>query len=212
MAWRKKSKKNVPVVQISEEEVNTIEERVADLMQTQLPLGRVKKIIRMNSDVEMINSEALQLMTKSAEMFIKELSNAANQNAAMEKRKTIQPKDIDKTIKKIWEFAFLEDTLDGWPKIQPKKRNPGGNSNQDDTVMEETLVEDTVEEHEEDHEDHEDVEEHEEEDDEEEHNENDVEAEEDELPETVPEVDGDDEFVEKDVDRPAMKDPFAEQF
>ena len=66
MAWRKKSKKNVPVVQLSEEEVNTIEERVAELMNTQLPLGRVKKIIRMNSDVEMINSEALQLMTKSA--------------------------------------------------------------------------------------------------------------------------------------------------
>ncbi|CAP37832.1 Protein CBG20898 [Caenorhabditis briggsae] len=200
MAWRKKSKKNVPIVPISEDEVNAIEEKVQDLVKTQLPLGRVKKIVRLNPDVEMLNAEALQMMTKSAELFIKELSNAANQNALTEKRKTIQPKDIDKAIKKMWEFAFLEDALDGWPKMQPKKRKP--NSSQDETVAEETIVEE--EEHEEEHD--------------EEHDDDAVvealddvaeeEVEEDELPETVP-----DEVVENDDQPPlTMKDSFAEQF
>ncbi|CAO4366326.1 unnamed protein product [Caenorhabditis nigoni] len=189
MTWRKKGKKNVPIVPISEEEVNAIEEKVQDLVKTQLPLGRVKKIVRLNPDVEMLNAEALQMMTKSAELFIKELSNAANQNAFAEKRKTIQPKDIDKAIKNMWEFAFLEDALDGWPKMQPKKRKP--NSSQDETVAEETIVEE--EEHEEEHDDDDVVEA------------SDDVAEEEELPETVPEDD----------DQPppqSMKDSFAEQF
>lgn len=125
---------------MSEEEVEAVEEKVADLVKSQLPLGRVKRICKMNPDVEMLNAEALQLMTKAAELFIKEFSNAANQNAAMEKRKTIQPKDLDKAIKKMWEFAFLEDALDGWPKMQPKKRKPGANQ---DTGTEDTILEET---------------------------------------------------------------------
>uniref|UniRef100_A0A1I7TCI1 CBFD_NFYB_HMF domain-containing protein n=1 Tax=Caenorhabditis tropicalis TaxID=1561998 RepID=A0A1I7TCI1_9PELO len=197
MAWRKKLKKNVPIVQMSDEELQTIEERNEDLVKSQLPLGRVKKVIRMNPDVEMLNSEALQLMAKAAEMFIKELSNAANQNAGMEKRKTIQAKDIDKAIQKSWSFAFLEDALDGWPKLEPKKRKGPGNESVMETVEESGDVEDTVIEESEDV-----IEEsvyHEEE------------EEEEELPETVPE-EFDEEENEKEEENHQMKDKFAEQF
>ncbi|CAB61070.1 Transcription factor CBF/NF-Y/archaeal histone domain-containing protein [Caenorhabditis elegans] len=179
MAWRKKTKKAAPIAQMSEEDVREIEEHVEELVRSQLPLGRVKKVVRMNPDVEMLNNEALQLMAKAAELFIKELSNAANQNAALEKRKTVQTKDIDKAIKKTWAFAFLEDALDGWPKLEPKKRKVNANSGQDETVVEEETI---IEEEEEIH----------------------VEEEEDEeLPETVLEIDENEEIA---------RDKFAEQF
>ncbi|CAL2033747.1 unnamed protein product [Caenorhabditis brenneri] len=191
MAWRKKSKKNAPIVQMSDEDVEALEERTNELLHSKLPLGRVKKVIKLNPDIEMVNSEALQMMTKAAEMFIKELSDAANQMAAMERRKTVQPKDIDKVIKKNWSFAFLEDALDGWPKMEPKKRKAATQGEEgDQTVMEETIVEEE-EEHEEEIE--EEVDENEEE----------------ELPETVPE----EEIAEKDDEASTpMRDPFAEQF
>lgn len=66
MAWRKKTKKAAPIAQMSEEDVREIEEHVEELVRSQLPLGRVKKVVRMNPDVEMLNNEALQLMAKAA--------------------------------------------------------------------------------------------------------------------------------------------------
>uniref|UniRef100_A0A8R1DIY4 CBFD_NFYB_HMF domain-containing protein n=1 Tax=Caenorhabditis japonica TaxID=281687 RepID=A0A8R1DIY4_CAEJA len=183
MAWRKKSRKEV-ITALSREDVEKIEEEVADLVKTQLPIGRVKKVVRMNPDVEMVNSEALQLLAKAAELFIKELSNASNQYACQEKRKTVQTKDIDKAIQKNWQFAFLEDALDGWPKSEPKKRQKGGTSSQ------ETIHEQDVEENEENEEENE-----------------------EELPETVPEADEDEELVENDTDVVEnRRDVFAEQF
>lgn len=66
MAWRKKNKKDVPVVRMTDEELESVVQSAAELAKTQLPLGRVKKLIRMNPDVEMCNAEALQMMTKAA--------------------------------------------------------------------------------------------------------------------------------------------------
>ncbi|CAB3403934.1 unnamed protein product [Caenorhabditis bovis] len=135
MAHKRKGKKDADITRMTDEEIRIMEEHVEEILSSQLPMGRVKKVCRLDPDIEMINGEALKLMTKAAELFIVELGRAANTNAAMEKRKTVQLKDINNCIKKQWTFAFLEDALDDWPKPETKKRKAQGET----TVLEETL-------------------------------------------------------------------------
>ncbi|CAI5441305.1 unnamed protein product [Caenorhabditis angaria] len=189
---RKQNKKNEPIIPMTNEEVTKLEEHVNELLHSQLPLGRVKKICRLDPDVEMINSEAIRLMTKAAELFIIELGKASNTNAILEKRKTVQLKDIEKSIQKMWTFAFLEDALDGWPKHEPKKRKAATENNENET----SILEETVNEEEEDDNLLEDtLNDNEEEEGEEENGESGNEEEDEEIGETQP-----------------MIDKFAEQF
>ncbi|CAD6198406.1 unnamed protein product [Caenorhabditis auriculariae] len=119
---KKKNAKQPELVPMSEEELAQMEEHIDEVLKTQLPIGRIKKICRLDPDVSMMNNEALRLISKAAELFLIELGRAANTNAVMERRKTVQNKDINKCIVSRWTFAFLEDALDGWPKNEPKKR------------------------------------------------------------------------------------------
>ncbi|CAJ0580228.1 unnamed protein product, partial [Mesorhabditis spiculigera] len=68
----------------------------------------------MDPDVDMINAEAVKLIAKAAEFFIEELSRASYTEAVLDKRKTVQAKDIGKVIAANPVFEFLEDALDDW--------------------------------------------------------------------------------------------------
>ena len=49
----------------------------ADLKHQELPLARIKKIMKLDEDVKMISAEAPVLFAKAAEMFIHELTMRA---------------------------------------------------------------------------------------------------------------------------------------
>jgi len=72
-----------------------------------LPLARIKRIMKSDEDVRMISAEAPVLFAKACEMFILELSLRANAAAEKSKRRTVQKEDVDAAIKQCLVFDFL---------------------------------------------------------------------------------------------------------
>lgn len=77
-----------------------------------LPLARIKRIMKSDEDVRMISAEAPVLFAKACEMFILELSLRANAAAEKSKRRTLQKEDVDAAIKRCKVFDFLVDLPD----------------------------------------------------------------------------------------------------
>ncbi|XP_017486288.1 PREDICTED: nuclear transcription factor Y subunit gamma-like, partial [Rhagoletis zephyria] len=65
-----------------------------DFRNPELPLARIKKIMKLDEDVKMISGEAPVLFAKAVEIFIAELSLRAWVNTEDNKRRTLQRNDI----------------------------------------------------------------------------------------------------------------------
>ena len=72
-----------------------------------LPLARIKRIMKSDEDVRMISAEAPVLFAKACEIFILELSIRAWGAAEKSKRRTLQKEDIEMAIKNTDKFDFL---------------------------------------------------------------------------------------------------------
>ncbi len=72
-----------------------------------LPLARIKRIMKSDEDVRMISAEAPVLFAKACEMFVLELSLRAWFVSERAKRKTLQKEDIDTAIRQTDIFDFL---------------------------------------------------------------------------------------------------------
>lgn len=77
-----------------------------------LPLARIKRIMKSDEDVRMISAEAPVLFAKACEMFILELSLRANAAAEKSKRRTLQKEDVEAAIERCKVFDFLVDLPD----------------------------------------------------------------------------------------------------
>jgi|ERR1712107_518521 len=84
---------------------------IADLKHQELPLARIKKIMKLDEDVKMISAEAPVLFAKAAEMFIHELTMRAWIHTEDNKRRTLQRNDIAMAITKYDQFDFLIDIV-----------------------------------------------------------------------------------------------------
>ncbi|GBF96186.1 nuclear transcription factor Y subunit C [Raphidocelis subcapitata] len=87
----------------------------------QLPLARIKKIMKSDEDVRMISAEAPCLFAKACELFILQLSLKAWLHAAAAKRRTLQRSDVAAVIHGTHTLDFLQDIvpLDGAPAPPP---------------------------------------------------------------------------------------------
>ena len=65
---------------------------------TELPLSKIKFIVKTDPDVHSVSSEALFLITKTTEKFIQSLSREAWTFAQQQKRKTLKKTDIDQAL------------------------------------------------------------------------------------------------------------------
>ena len=83
----------------------------AGLKHQELPLARIKKIMKLDEDVKMISAEAPVLFSKAAEMFIHELTMRAWIHTEDNKRRTLQRNDIAMAITKYDQFDFLIDIV-----------------------------------------------------------------------------------------------------
>ena len=72
-----------------------------------LPLARIKRIMKSDEDVRMISAEAPVLFAKACELFILELSLRGWGAAEKAKRRTLQKEDIDAAIVNTDIFDFL---------------------------------------------------------------------------------------------------------
>ncbi|XP_022729999.1 nuclear transcription factor Y subunit C-1-like [Durio zibethinus] len=86
-------------------------EQVNDFKNHQLPLARIKKIMKADEDVRMISAEAPILFAKACELFILELTIRSWLHAEENKRRTLQKNDIAAAITRTDIFDFLVDTV-----------------------------------------------------------------------------------------------------
>ncbi|KAK9131763.1 hypothetical protein Scep_011291 [Stephania cephalantha] len=86
-------------------------EQVNDFKNHQLPLARIKKIMKADEDVRMISAEAPILFAKACELFILELTIRSWLHAEENKRRTLQKNDIGAAITRTDIFDFLVDIV-----------------------------------------------------------------------------------------------------
>eukprot|EP01017_Pseudomicrothorax_dubius_P013194 TRINITY_DN1571_c0_g2_i2.p1 TRINITY_DN1571_c0_g2~~TRINITY_DN1571_c0_g2_i2.p1 ORF type:complete len:240 (+),score=56.49 TRINITY_DN1571_c0_g2_i2:384-1103(+) len=93
----------------------------------QLPLARIKKIMKSDEDVRMISAEAPVIFAKACELFIIELTYRAWIHTEEAKRRTLQKSDISACIATTDIFDFLIDLIpkDEYNKFVLKKQTPG---------------------------------------------------------------------------------------
>jgi nuclear transcription factor Y, gamma len=72
-----------------------------------LPLARIKRIMKSDEDVRMISAEAPVLFAKACEMFILELTLRSWGQSEKMKRRTLQKEDVEAAIKNTEIFDFL---------------------------------------------------------------------------------------------------------
>ncbi|KAH7645278.1 uncharacterized protein LOC124494879 isoform X2 [Dermatophagoides farinae] len=99
-----------------------------DFRNQELPLARIKKIMKLDEDVQMISAEAPVLFAKAVEMFIAELSLRAWINTEENKRRTLQRNDISTAISKYDQFDFLIDIVPRETKPVNRKSDTRGSN------------------------------------------------------------------------------------
>ncbi|KAI9020761.1 histone-fold-containing protein [Phycomyces nitens] len=78
---------------------------------TIIPLARVKRVIKEDKDVSLINAEAIFCVAYATELFMEYLVTEGYQRAKRDKRKTVYYKDLASTVTEVEQFEFLEDVI-----------------------------------------------------------------------------------------------------
>ncbi|CAD1809363.1 Histone-like transcription factor (CBF/NF-Y) and archaeal histone family protein [Candida parapsilosis] len=99
------------MMQYWQETINSIEHDDHDFKNHQLPLARIKKVMKTDEDVRMISAEAPILFAKGCDIFITELTMRAWIHAEENKRRTLQKSDIAAALTKSDMFDFLIDVV-----------------------------------------------------------------------------------------------------
>lgn len=84
---------------------------VSDFKTQQLPLARIKKIMKSDEDVRMISAEAPVLFAKACEFFILEMTLRAWQVAEENNRRTLTRQDISAAVNRTEVWDFLADIV-----------------------------------------------------------------------------------------------------
>jgi len=98
----------------------------ADFKHQDLPLARIKRVMKLDEDVRMISAEAPALFARATELFIQELTLRAELEAEGNKRRTLNKADIATAITKYDQFDFLIDIVPKEETRLPAKREEGG--------------------------------------------------------------------------------------
>jgi nuclear transcription factor Y gamma len=92
-------------------QVTRLETDDHDFKLHQLPLARIKKVMKADPEVKMISAEAPILFAKGCDIFITELTMRAWIHAEENKRRTLQRSDIASALSKSDMFDFLIDIV-----------------------------------------------------------------------------------------------------
>ena len=104
--------------------INTLENEDHDYKVHQLPLARIKKVMKADPEVKMISAEAPILFAKGCDIFITELTMRAWIHAEENKRRTLQRSDIASALTKSDMFDFLIDIVPR-EEAAPKRASGG---------------------------------------------------------------------------------------
>jgi nuclear transcription factor Y gamma len=104
--------------------VTALETENHDYKIHQLPLARIKKVMKADPEVKMISAEAPIIFAKACETFITELTMRAWIHAEENKRRTLQRSDIAAALSKSDMFDFLIDIVPREDATPQHKRRP----------------------------------------------------------------------------------------
>merc|ERR550519_1872297 len=76
------------------------------------PLGTIKRIMKLDPDLNMTNQDATFLISKATEMFIESLTRESYGYTTKSKKKTIQKNDITTAIETTEILAFLDGAME----------------------------------------------------------------------------------------------------
>ncbi|KAI0022042.1 CCAAT-binding protein subunit HAP5 [Xylariomycetidae sp. FL0641] len=108
--------------------INHLESDQHDYKLHQLPLARIKKVMKADPEVKMISAEAPILFAKGCDIFITELTMRAWIHAEENKRRTLQRSDIASALAKSDMFDFLIDIVPREEASHAKRANPAAQS------------------------------------------------------------------------------------
>lgn len=103
--------------------IHHLETETHDYKLHQLPLARIKKVMKADPDVKMISAEAPILFAKGCDIFITELTMRAWIHAEENKRRTLQRSDIASALARSDMFDFLIDIV---PREEAAAKRAGG--------------------------------------------------------------------------------------
>ncbi|KAM7199105.1 Histone-fold-containing protein [Naviculisporaceae sp. PSN 640] len=106
--------------------ISHLESDSHDYKMHQLPLARIKKVMKADPEVKMISAEAPILFAKGCDIFITELTMRAWIHAEENKRRTLQRSDIASALSKSDMFDFLIDIVPREEASSHAKRAAGG--------------------------------------------------------------------------------------
>ncbi|KXT01459.1 hypothetical protein AC578_9524 [Pseudocercospora eumusae] len=109
-------------------QVTKLETEEHDYKLHQLPLARIKKVMKADPEVKMISAEAPILFAKGCDIFITELTMRAWIHAEENKRRTLQRSDIASALAKSDMFDFLIDIVPREDATPSHKRRPEYNA------------------------------------------------------------------------------------
>ena len=93
------------------EDVQNCGTEMSEFKTQQLPLARIKKIMKSDEDVRMISAEAPVLFAKACEFFILEMTLRAWKVAEESKRRTLTRQDVSTAVNRTEVWDFLADTV-----------------------------------------------------------------------------------------------------
>ena len=106
-----------------QQQITKLETADHDYKQHQLPLARIKKVMKADPEVKMISAEAPILFAEGCDIFITELTMRAWIHAEENKRRTLQRSDIASALAKSDMFDFLIDIV---PREETAGHKPRG--------------------------------------------------------------------------------------
>ena len=106
--------------------IHHLETETHDYKLHQLPLARIKKVMKADPDVKMISAEAPILFAKGCDIFITELTMRAWIHAEENKRRTLQRSDIASALARSDMFDFLIDIVPREEAATKRQGGPGG--------------------------------------------------------------------------------------
>mmetsp|Transcript_626 Transcript_626/g.756 ORF Transcript_626/g.756 Transcript_626/m.756 type:complete len:157 (+) Transcript_626:192-662(+) len=87
-----------------------------------LPLARIKRIMKGDEDVSMISAEVPVVLGEACKLFIHDVCKQAWFKTSLCKRKNLQRNDLREIIETTEQFDFLIDVFDGTIEAENKER------------------------------------------------------------------------------------------
>ncbi|KAK4402649.1 hypothetical protein Sango_1005600 [Sesamum angolense] len=108
---------------MAEQEEERNPNAIAETHKLEIPTRRVKNIMKLDKDINKVNSEALFLVASSTELFIQFLAEKSAQVALEKKKRTVRVEHLRVAAKRHRPTGdFLLDSLPMPP--QPAEQNP----------------------------------------------------------------------------------------